>query len=274
MIENNNFVNLQHKKNHRSYFLRYRTLKQIRMADVNDAQKSRRESFLSRMRERMPDVDFDNEDPEVRYGAFEKYDDDLQGQLSQFKDNDGKLKELFKKDPRFASFMSDIVGGDSPSTSFVKYFGKDVLDMSGDEEQMAKLNESNQEYLNRVAESNKLREEQDRNMEASAQDMADFKAEKSMPDDEFEKFIEECYSVVEGALMGRIDKSFLETMYKGLNYEKDIQDAAEAGVVEGRNQKIDEQLRKQSGDGVPTLNSGGKGGEKKPVIPIKRDFYS
>lgn len=244
------------------------------MADVNEEKKSRRDSFLARMKERMPDVDFDNEDPEVRYGAFEKYDDDIHGQLNQFKDNDGKLKDLFKKDPRFASFMSDIVGGDSPSTSFVKYFGKDVLDMSGDEEQMAKLNESNQEYLNRVAESNKLREEQDRNMEASAEDMANFKTEKSMSDEEFEKFIGECYSVVEGALMGRIDKSFLETMYKGLNYEKDIQDAAVAGVVEGRNQKIDEQLKKTTGDGVPSLNSGGKGGNKKMPIPSKRDFYS
>ncbi|WP_099465551.1 hypothetical protein [Parabacteroides provencensis] len=244
------------------------------MADVNEEKKSRRDNYLSRMKERMPDVDFDSEDPEVRYGAFEKYDDDIHSQLSQFKDNDSKLKDLFKKDPRFASFMSDIVGGDSPSSSFVKYFGKDVLDMSGDEEQMAKLNEANQEYLNRVAESNKLREDQDKNMEASAQDMSDFKAEKEMSDEEFEKFIGECYSVVEGALMGRIDKSFLETMYKGLNYEKDIQDAAAAGVVEGRNQKIDEQLKTTTGDGIPALNSGGKGGTKKPAVPFKRDFYS
>ena len=73
--------------------------------------------------------------------------------------------------------------------------------------------------------------------------------------------------------MGKIDKSFLETMYKGLNYEKDLQDAATAGVVEGRNQKIDETLKKQIGDSVPNLNTGGKGGAKKPAIPMKRDFY-
>lgn len=247
---------------------------QIYMNEEKEEKKSKREIFLSRMKERMPDVDFDSEDPEVRYGAFEKYDNDMQAEFNKYKENDDKLKGLFGKDPRFASFMSDVVGGDSPSSSFVKYFGKDVLDMSGDEEQMAKLNEANQEYLNRVAESNKLREDQDKNMEASAQDMSDFKAEKGMSDEEFEKFIGECYSVVENALMGKIDKSFMETMYKGLNYEKDIQDAAQAGVAEGRNQKIEDSLKKQVGDGVPKLAAGVKSEKPVPKIPIKRDFYS
>lgn len=245
------------------------------MDEVDEKEvKSKRGSFLSRMKERMPDVNFDSEDPEERYGAFEKYDDDTQSQLGKYKDSDSKLKDLFKKDPRFASFMSEVVGGDSPSTSFVKHFGKDVLDMSGDEEGMAKLNESNQEYLNRVAESGKLQEEQEKNMETSAQEMSDFKAEKAIYDEEFEKFIGECYSVIESALMGKIDKSFLETMYKGLNYENDIQDAATAGVVEGRNQKIDEKLKSSTGDGVPMLNSGGKGGTKPSAAPKKRDFYA
>lgn len=248
------------------------------MADTKEngeeKQTSKRSSFLSKMKNRMPDVNFDSEDPEERYSAFDKYDEDVQEQLGKYKESDSKLKELFAKDPRFATFMSDVVGGGSPSTSFVKYFGKDVLDMSGDEEQMAKLNESNQEYLNRVAESNKLRQEQEKNMESSAQDMSDFKSEKNMSDEDFESFIDECYKVVEGALMGKIDKSFLEIMYKGLNYEKDLQDAATAGVIEGRNQKIDETLRKKDGDGIPNLNTGGKGGTKKPAIPTKRDFYS
>lgn len=245
------------------------------MEEAEEAKtKSKRENFLSRMKERMPDVEFDSEDPEVRYGAFEKYDDDIQSQLGKYKESDSKLKELFKKDPRFASFVSEVVEGNLPSTSFVKYFGKDVLDMSGDEEAMAKLNESNQEYLNRVAESGRLQEEQEKNMESSAQEMSDFKAEKSMSDEEFEKFIGECYGVIEDALMGKVGKSFLEIMYKGMNYEKDIQDAAAAGVVEGRNQKIDEQLKKTIGDGIPSLNAGGKGGTKPPYIPRKRDFYS
>lgn len=244
------------------------------MDGEKEEKKSKRESFLSRMKERMPDVDFDSEDPEVRYGAFEKYDDDTQAEINKYKENDGKLKDLFSKDPRFAAFMSDAVGGESVPTSFAKYFGKDVLDMSGDEEKMAELNEANQEYLNRVAESNKLREDQEKNMEASAQDMSDFKSEKGMADEDFEKFISECYSVIENALMGKIDKSFMEIMYKGLNYEKDLQDAAAAGVVEGRNQKIDSSLKEQVGDGVPNLASGGKSEKPAPKIPRKRDFYS
>lgn len=242
-------------------------------AIATEMQPSKREQYLARMAERFPDKKFDGEDPEERYGAFLEHDDATQSRLSKYEESDGKLKGLFKKDPRFASYLSDVVGGGDPASGFVKHFGKDVLDMSGDEEKMAALTEANQEYLNRVAESDKLREEQEANMAESANAMAAFQQEKGMSDEDMEKYINECYTVVENALMGKIDSRFLEIMYKGLNYDNDVNDAAEAGVVEGRNQQIDEKLKKKEGDGVPSLASGASGGNKQPRIQ-KKSFYS
>lgn len=232
---------------------------------------SKRDQYLSRMRERYPDVDFDDE--ESRYEAYGKHEDDMQTKLGQYEESDGKLKGLFKKDPRFAGFMTDVVGGGDTSSSFVRHFGKDMLEMSGDEVKMAEMTEANQAYLNRVAESDQLRAEQEKNMEEAAQAMSDFKAAKGLDDAGFEAFIEKVYGVIEEALMGRISGDFLETMYKGLNYETDLEDAAAAGVVEGRNQQIDERLKKTEGDGIPSLHSGGKGGSQRKAMPKKRDFY-
>lgn len=241
---------------------------------AEETPKSKRDQYLARMTERFPDRKFDGEDPEERYGAFLEYDDGMQSRLSKHKESDSKLKGLFKKDPRFASYLSGVVEGDDPASGFVRHFGKDVLDMAGDEEKMAAITEANQEYLNRIAESDKLREEQAANIEASAASIADFQNEKGMSPEEMEKFLGECYVVVENALLGKIDQRFLEIMYKGMNYESDVNDAAAAGVVEGRNQQIEEKLKKTEGDGVPALNSGANGGSKKAVFPKKRSFYS
>jgi hypothetical protein len=237
--------------------------------------KSKREQYLARMTERFPDKKFDGEDPEERYGAFLEHDDAVQSRLSKYEESDSKLKGLFKKDPRFASYLSGVVEGGDPASGFVRHFGKDVLDMSGDEEKMAAITEANQEYLNRIAESDKLREEQEKNISESASSIVDFQNGKGMTAEEMDKFLGECYAVVESALLGRIDPRFLEIMHKGMNYENDVNDAAAAGVAEGRNQQIEDRMKKTAGDGVPIMNSGnGASGGKKAVAPKRRSFYS
>ena len=242
---------------------------------IEEKEPSKREAFLNKMKGRMPDVNFDSENPEERYGAFDSYDEEREGKLGKYKENDEKLKGIFGKDPRFASFMGEVAGGGDTTTSFVKNFGRDALDASGDETKMEGIKKANEEYLARVADSKKLMDEQDANMKASAEAMSKFKKDKGMDDKSFGEFIDKCYGVVENALKGNLDESFLETMYKGMNYEKDLRDAADAGVVEGRNQKIDTELKKNVGDGIPSITSGGATGEPKAKrIPIKRDFYS
>lgn len=235
-----------------------------------------REQYLSRMRERMgEDTDWEG-DPEGRYGAFLKYDDEREGELKGYKDSNQKLGDMFGKNPQFAAMMNDMMKGEDATTAFIKYFGRDALDAAGDEEKMQMIAGANQEYLNRVSESEELRKRQEQNLQASEADLSAFQSEQGMDDEAFAKFLDAVYGVVEQGLEGRIGRDFLEVFWKGLNYEKDVQDAATTGEIEGRNQKIALENRTQKGDAVPNLsgaNLSRDGKREEAPRPKKRDFF-
>lgn len=235
-----------------------------------------REQYLARMRERLGEETDLETDPETRYSAFLKYDDEQQTALNGFRDSNKKLADTFSKNPRFAAMLSDVMKGEDPSTAFVKYFGKDALEASGDEEKMKIITQANQEYLNRVTESEQLRKTQEQNLQQSESEMTAFQAEKKLTDEDFAKFIDEIYNVLERGLEGLIQNDFLQIFWKGLNYDTDIQEAATTGEIEGRNQKIELENRAQKNSGIPNLNGSNltKGGKSAPPPPSpKRDFF-
>lgn len=235
-----------------------------------------REEYLKRMRERMGDeIDWEG-DPEARYNAFRKYDDEQQATLGKYQESNQKLSELFSKNPRFAAMMSDMLKGTDASVAFVKYFGKEALEASGDEEKLKLITEANQEYLNQVAESEKLRKTQEENLQKSEEDISSFQQEKELNDEDYGKFIDSVYHVIEDGLEGRLTKEFLQIFWQGLNYETDIQSALKTGEIEGKNQKIELENRTQKGDNVPNLSSSNlsKKSEKKPLpLNKKKDFF-
>lgn len=250
----------------------------IKEASVNPNEKkpSIREQYLARMRERLGDETDLDTDPESRYGAFMKYDDEQQEKLKNYEESNTKLADIFYKNPKFAAMMSDVMKGEDASIAFVKYFGRDALDATEDEEKMKMITEANQEYLNRVAESEQLRKAQEENLQKSESEMNDFQTEKKLDDETFGKFIDEVYHVVERGLEGLIQKDFLEIFWKGLNYEKDVESAAITGEIEGRNQKIKLEDRTNKAGNVPNLSSSNlshTGKKNNPPFLKKRDFF-
>ena len=235
--------------------------------------ESARQKYLARMRERVPDVD-DWEDENARYGAYLRYDDEQQQHLGKYRESNQKLTDLFARDPRFAALMRDVVKGDDPSVAFVRYYGQEALDAAGDEEKIKLITAANKEYLNRVAESEKLHQAQEENLQKSQEEMTTFQQEKGLSDEQFAGFIDAVYNVLEKGLEGLLTADFLETFWNGLHYENDLREAAATGRTEGRNDKITLENRVTKGDQIPNLREGTGSGDR-PVAPKKRrSFYS
>ena len=231
---------------------------------------SNREQYLARMKARRGDVDY--EDEEARYGAFLQDDDDRESALTKHRESDSKLSGMFKKDPRFAALLNDAMEGGDVPTSLIKRFGKGMLE--ADDENLAKYAEANQEYLNKVAESDKLYQEQQANLAESEAAMQAFKEDKGMDDAAFEGFLGKVYEALEAGFMGNLTRDFLEIFYKGLSYENDVRKAADAGLVEGRNQKIELENKAELGDSLPNLSDTSKGGKQAPIVrPNKKNFF-
>lgn len=244
---------------------------------AEEKKMSKREQYIAKMKARKPNAKWDSEDPEDRYGAYDEYDNEREEQVKRYKESDDKMREYFLKDPKMASMLSESMerGSMSPST-FAKYYGKDLLTMSDDTEELEKVEKANQEYLARVADSENLRKEQEKNLQETMDNLQKFSVGKKMTEEEASKFLNDVYDIVESCLKGSISTEQFEMFYKGIKHDEDVQSAAEAGVAEGRNQKIDKNKKQSLGDKLPDLGSriGGDRTKKRPMMRRRIDMYN
>lgn len=233
---------------------------------------SARQKYLSRIQERVK-TPVDWEDEESRYNAYLQTDDEQQNTINRYQESNQKLADMFSKNPRFAALMRDVMKGEDPSVVFVRYFGQDALDAAGNEEKLKLITEANKEYLNRVAESEKLAKTQEENLNKSQEEMLNFQKEKGINDQQFAQFIDAIYNTLEKGLEGLLTRDFMDIFWNGLNYENDIQDAVNIGKTEARNEKIKFENRVNKGDNIPNLREGSGTGQHLPPPQKHRSFY-
>lgn len=227
------------------------------MADNNEV-KSRRDQHLERLRKKYPDKKF--EDDEEIYGQISDDYDSYEEELDGYRGREKSLSDMFAADPRSAQFLTDMHNGNDPVVGLVRNFGIEIKDVLDDPEMQDKIAEANKEYVERVANSKKLDDEYEKNMDATLNTLRQFQAERGMSDKQIDQVIEFLLGVVRNGVMGKFSTETLEMACKALNYEADVAAAGEEGEVAGRNAKITENLRKSNkGDGTSPL--GGKNGQ-------------
>lgn len=227
------------------------------MAD-NSEVKSRRDQHLERLRKRYPDKKF--EDDEEIYGQISDDYDQYEQELEGMRGREKRLSDMFAADPRSAQFLTDMHDGKDPVLGLVRNFGVEIKDVLDDPEMQEKIAEANKEYVERVANSRKLDQEYEKNMDATLATLRSFQAERGMGDEEIDRVVDFLLGVVRDGVMGKFSAETLDMACKALNHDQDVAAAGEEGEVAGRNARITETLRKsRKGDGTAPL--GGKNGQ-------------
>lgn len=226
------------------------------MAENNQV-KSRRDQHLERLRKKYPEKKF--EDDEEIYGQISDDYDQYEQELDDYRGRENALSDMFAADPRSAQFLTDMHNGTDPVLGLVRNFGVEIKDVLDDPEMQDKIAEANKDYVERVANSKKLDEEYDKNMDTTLETLRRFQSERGMSDEQIDNIVEFLLGVVRDGVMGKFSTETLDMACKALNYEADVAAAGEEGEVAGRNAKITEKLRKSNkGDGTAPL--GGKNG--------------
>lgn len=226
------------------------------MAD-NETVKSKRDLHLERMRKRYPEKKF--EDEEEIYGQISDDYDHYEQEIEGYKGREKTLSDMFAADPRSAQLLTDMRNGTDPVLGLVRNFGVEIKDILDDPEMQEKIAEANKEYVERVANSKKLDEEYEKNMDTTLETLRGFQAERGLSDEEIDEVVKFLLNIVQDGVMGKFTAETLEMAMKALNYDTDVVSAEEEGRVAGRNDKIVEGLRKATkGDGNMPL--GGKNG--------------
>ncbi len=227
------------------------------------ATPTKREIFFANLKKKYPERDFTDED-EYYAASMEGYD----AEHEYRKSSESKNKEFFDKlqeNPDVALFIGSILNKES--------FGKalsylsDVLPFEEGSEDFIAYNEAVAQRKARIAEAEAAAEEYERNLQESAESLKEFAEENNMTPEEATDFVQTMTEMIQDKLFsGKIDKDFLNLFYKAQNYDKDLVVAKEAGVIQGRNEKIDAKKKSLTkGDGLPAIRSSAS------VLPMDED---
>lgn len=212
--------------------------------------KSGKDSFNERFGKRFPDVNI--EDEEAYYGA-------LNGELDRLEKSDAAQKELgniLASDPRSAGFLMVLKSGGNPVEYLIEQYGEDFREALNDEEKAKEFAAAFAKNVEKRAESEKLREQADANMQAMIDALDAAQADGSFADDDAVDAFEYLYAdggLLDRILVNDIKKEDWLMLMKAAKYddmikenEQKVAEAKEEGEIAGRNANIDIQKKKKA----------------------------
>lgn len=210
----------------------------------------------------------DEEDTDIE--AYMEYANGLGERNKSMTEVSQRLADGIKKNPAMADVFLEIIEGRNPMSAIVRAYGKDMLSMDPDSEDFKEIVAAEDERARKMAEdmerTAKSDEEFQDNLDASNAVFEEFAKEKGMDENAFKEFFQSVYDLFATPIFqGLYTKDFLERVYKAINYDGDIEQAIEAGEVQGKNAKIVEGKKRKVGDGIPSFQ--GSGAQVAPEQP-------
>ena len=225
----------------------------------NKEVKTKRDLVSERIRSRYPDRQFD--DDEALFGQIGDDYDDFDKRIQGYQERENAFSQMFGSDPRTANFLMDWKNGKDPLVEFARRFGKDALE---DESKLEQIAAANKEYLERLAENERLEQEYQTNV-AKSLELADaFEKKNGLSEEQGNKVLDLISQIAKDYITGVISEETLGLALKAINHDNDVEDANREGEARGANKKIEEKLRKpKKTDGVPAVQ-GANGGAAAP----------
>lgn len=201
--------------------------------------------------------------PDRKFEKSEDYDSALDEHLDRLekyeergKKVNAELINIFETNPEIGAMLKDIKDGATVRQALARHFDPaDLTPEEGDpdyegwkknkadrEEKLTKRREFETQYAN--------------NLKAAEKELDDFMKENKLDDKTMEEFFDKTQAILDDFHNGKITKSLLTTVKRGLSWEADIKAAREEGVIAGRNEKIVAERQKESkevGDGLPRV---------------------
>lgn len=200
-------------------------------------------------------------------------------QLSEFeegKKQSQKMVDLFNRDPRSSKYLLALASGEgNPIDYLLDIYGPDILDALQSEEGRAKIVESNNKWLEKKASEESTMQARMDNYEKSINDLAAFASEKGLSDEQAVAIFEKVNQIGFDAIEGIYTKESYEMAYDAMNYKTDVETARKEGERDGRNERIEEKLKKVSKpvEIPPTVGGQGSGVSEKKERPKKNDMF-
>jgi hypothetical protein len=166
-------------------------------------------------------------------------------------------------------------GEGNPIDYLLDIYGPDLLDALQSEEGRAKIVESNNKWLEKKASEESTMQTRMDNYEKSINDLVAFASEKNLTDEQATALFEKVNQIGLDAIEGIYTRESYEMAYNAMNYANDVEKARKEGERDGRNERIEEKLKKvaKPADMPPTVGGQGAGvAETKPRKKVDSFF--
>lgn len=235
-------------------------------ADITQVETPKgRAGVLAKFQKANPDYQGDPTDDDL-WGFAGKDYDEVKEKYKDMSGANSRLADLVSRDARLGAVLSMVVGENPKSLPYAmgNVYGKDWLESDPEE-----FEKGYQENLARLAESKAEQEKAAKNIEQYQANLEQFKKDKGLDDAQIAELNDAIFTDAENFLMGNIPPEYIDYKWKGMNYDKDVEEAAVTGEVEGRNQTIEVKKKKITGETpLPDL-ANGTGAGRNRVIPTK-----
>lgn len=210
-------------------------------------ERPNRKAFSERFSKRHSDIDF--EDKEARYGAM---NDDADA-LSSYEESGKALSGILDSHKWFAAVLMKMQKNpDMNPIEAMASFGVDIQAALEDPEEAKKVAEIISKHQEEMADQEKHEEEIMKNMKKSRDVL-----EKLFPD-EAEDMWKQLFDILVEAENGNVSEDVWQMLHNSNNYDSDVTSAREEGAMQARNEKIQNQMKSSSTQGIPpSLSSGG-----------------
>lgn len=208
---------------------------------------------MERLRKKYPDESFD--DDEAIYGRMIDDYDNGERELSEYKGREKALSDLFTSDPRSAQFLTEWRNGKDPAVALVEMFGDDFIEELKDPKKQEELAKASKDFAARVAKEKEYDELYQNNIEQSRDELEQLQKDEGLTDDDIDRAMEFLVGIMKDGIIGKFSKESVLMALNAIDHDNDVDVARQEGVVQGKNTKINERLRKrEKNDGTANLN--------------------
>lgn len=208
-----------------------------------------RKAFSERFAKRHKDIDF--EDKEARYAAM---NDDADA-LSRYEEDGKALSEMFDNNRWLAAMAMDLKK--NPDLNPIEWMASQGIDIGAamqDEEMGKKVAQQIADFQQKKADE----ENHEKELVANLQKSADAMDELGLDDDAKADLWESFFKVIGDAEDGIVSTETWQLFKNAQNYDADVASAREEGAMQGRNEKIQNKVKRSEKTEIPpSLNTNG-----------------
>ena len=223
------------------------------------AQPTHRERYENRYREMYPDLDMGNEE------AFYESANANLDELESYRKHNNDLIGTFSNNKAFASMLMAAKNGEDPYEWMAANLGADITELLSDPEYSKKISEAAKKFNDSQAQGEASRKEYEANVKKTLEELQRIQQETGWDNEKCYNLASKVYDILDQGMKGLITAETFHMVMNGINYEDDVRNARDEGMVAGKNSKISEQLKKEKApEGMPPSIGTAKGQSSQP----------